>query len=1162
MSPGKVGGTPATRPARQRASVLAAHVAPLRAAACAASLPSVAGLGKVLVANRGEIAKRVFRAAKALGLSTVAIYAEPDAKAHHPTTADEAFLIPPSPEHKTPIAPYLDIEAILKICKENGVKAVHPGYGFLAENVDFARRCGEEGVIFVGPRPEHLDLFGDKTKAREFAIKADVPVLPGSSLCRSLDEAHAFLKANEGKLHWPLLIKAAFGGGGRGQKVIYKPQEFDDGFQRCSQEALLGFGDGGCFIEEFLVQARHIEVQVVGDGKGRCAHFFERDCSVQQRNQKVVEIAPARGMNPELRARITGAAVRLCESCQYLNAGTVEFLVTGSLADPNARFIFLEMNPRIQVEHTITEEVTGVDLVQTQLRVAAGLGFDAISALVPAAPSGWAIQARVSLLPGGAGLLTKYSEPQGPGIRMESGVAQGVMVPAEYDPMIIKVICSVEAGQTFDACIERVLGALSGLELQGIKVNKELLGRILQHSLFTGNEIHTSFLSDNPEVVTGKPAAAAGAVAAGQLVRVEAPFHGQVSEIRVKPGDKVRGSFAVVVINAMKMLNDVPAGVSGEVKEVLVGKEEQVAEGQALVVIEASGEQDAEDDGDALLQPMKRERPAKAAASIPALDDAAQRRLASTWYAAEGTASVSEPSAPVIRSKVKKDNTFASRTEHNTKLIEDLHKWTAWAHGAGGASSIEAHRAKGKMLPRERIGKIIDPGTEFMELSALAAWGRYSNEVPSGGLVAGVGIVHGRECMFIGNDSTVKGSSVVGEGMRKYARAQEIADMNKLPCIYLMDQGAVIGGGSFKTQALMSAKQIPQVSCILGKCVGQAAYVPAMCDESVIVKSNGMVYTGDPTSEGADEQDAGGAAMHTSKSGVVDHLAEDENEAMQKVRTILSHIAGRRPKAELFGMAEPEEPLYDPEELLGILPEDTKIPFDVREVVARVVDGSRFHEFKPRYGATIVCGFAHIDGYPVGILGNNGMLFSESAIKATHFIQICGQRGIPLVFLHNITGFIIGTEYERGGITKDGAKMITAVSCVPVPKFCVVLAGSHGAGNYAMNGPAYDPRFTWLWPNAKISVMGGEQAAGVITYVKDRQRKREGLPPLSKEEVDAMKAPIVKAFEANSSAYHSTSAIFDDGIIDPRDTRKYLARGISVALNSPIQEGQYGVFRM
>jgi len=1042
------------------------------------------------------------------------------------------------------------------------VKAVHPGYGFLAENVDFARRCGEEGVIFIGPRPEHLDLFGDKTKAREFAIKANVPVLPGSTLCRTLEEAHAFLKANEGNLHWPLLIKAAFGGGGRGQKVVQRPEEFDDGFKRCSQEALLGFGDGGCFIEEFLVKARHIEVQVVGDGHGRCTHFFERDCSVQQRNQKVVEIAPARGIHPELRARITGAAVRLCESCSYLNAGTVEFLVTGPLSDANSRFVFLEMNPRIQVEHTITEEVTGVDLVQTQLRVAAGLRFEEIAALCPPAPRGWAIQARVSLLPGGAGLLSRYSEPTGPGIRMESGVAQGVMVPAEYDPMIIKVICAVEEGQSFDACIERVLGALSGLELEGIKVNKDLLRRILQHGLFTGNEIHTSFLSDNPEVVSGKPAAAAGAVAAGQVVKVEAPFHGQVSEVKVKPGDKVRGSSAVVVINAMKMLNDVQAGVSGEVKEVLVKGEEQVAEGQALVVIEASGEQDADDEGEDVLQPSKRERPSRPAASSQALDDAAQRRLTSTWYTAEGTPGAGKPSAPVIRSKVKKDDTFSKRVAHNTQLIEEFQKWLAWAHAGGGANSVEAHRAKGKMLPRERIAKIIDPGTEFMEITALAAWGRYGNEVPSGGVVAGVGVVHGRECIFIGNDPTVKGGAVVGEGARKYARAQDIADVNKLPCVYLVDQGASTGGGSFKTQAIMSAKQIPQVACVLGKCTGSAAYVPAMCDESVIVKGNGMVYTGDASPEGADEQDAGGAAMLTSKSGVVDHLADNETEAMEKVRTILEHLAGRKPKAELFGMAEPEEPLYDPEELLGILPEDTKIPFDVREVIARIVDGSRFHEFKPRYGATIVCGFAHVDGYPVGILGNNGMLFSESAIKATHFIQICGQRGIPLVFLHNITGFIIGTEYERGGITKDGAKMITAVSCVPVPKFCVVLAGSHGAGNYAMNGPAYDPRFTWLWPNAKISVMGGEQAAGVITYVKDRQRKREGLPPLSKEEVDTMKAPIVQAFEANSSAYHSTSAIFDDGIIDPRDTRKHLARGISVALNSPIVDGQYGVFRM
>jgi len=454
--------------------------------------------------------------------------------------------------------------------------------------------------------------------------------------------------------------------------------------------------------------------------------------------------------------------------------------------------------------------------------------------------------------------------------------------------------------------------------------------------------------------------------------------------------------------------------------------------------------------------------------------------------------------------------------------------------------------------------------------------------VHSASMVTGIGVVHGRECMFLCNDATVKGGVFYPETFAKYIRAQQIAEANHLPCIYLVDGGGAKldaggdgsidctaftrGGLQFRNQAVMSSKKIPQISCVVGMCTAGGAYVPAMSDESIIIKDNGTIYLGGPplvkaaTGEDCNEQDLGGAAMHTSISGVADHYAEDEPTGLRMVRQVVENLA-RREKQNI-GMGLGDAPHYDPEELLGILPENNNLPFDMREIIARIVDGSRFHEFKPRYGPTIICGFANIHGYPVGLIGNNGMLFSEAAIKATHFIENCGQRNFPIIFLHNITGFIIGTKFEQGGITKDGAKMVMAVSCVNVPKISVVVAGSHGAGNYAMCGPAFDPRFTFLWPNAKISVMGGQQAADVITIVKDNQLKREGKPPLTKEVKDMMQAPIIEAFESGSTAYADTSSVGDDGIIDPRDTRDVLGMAISISLNAPKVDTQYGVFRM
>jgi 3-methylcrotonyl-CoA carboxylase beta subunit len=505
------------------------------------------------------------------------------------------------------------------------------------------------------------------------------------------------------------------------------------------------------------------------------------------------------------------------------------------------------------------------------------------------------------------------------------------------------------------------------------------------------------------------------------------------------------------------------------------------------------------------------------------------------------------------------------------KLVAELREIMAGTALGGPERARERHLHRGKLLPRERVSRLLDPGSPFIELSALAANGMYGGDAPAAGLITGIGRVSGAECVIVCNDATVKGGTYYPITVRKHLRAQEIALQNRLPCIYLVDSGGAFlplqdevfpdrdhFGRIFYNQATLSAAGIPQIASVMGMCTAGGAYVPAMSDETVIVKGEGTIYLGGPplvkaaTGEEVSEEDLGGADVHARISGVVDHYAVDDVHALQIVRDIVACM--NRTKDLPPGMAEPEEPKYDVSEIYGIVPPDSRVPYDVREVIARIVDGSRFHEFKALYGTTLVCGFAHIHGMPAGIVANNGILFSESALKGTHFIELCDQRRIPLVFLQNITGFMVGREYEAGGIAKDGAKMVTAVSCAVVPKITVIIGGSFGAGNYAMCGRAFSPRFLWMWPNARISVMGGEQAASVLATVRGDFE--------TAEVEEAFKAPIREQYEAQGNPYYSTARLWDDGIIDPAQTREVLALSISAACNAPIGEPRYGVFRM
>ena len=522
---------------------------------------------------------------------------------------------------------------------------------------------------------------------------------------------------------------------------------------------------------------------------------------------------------------------------------------------------------------------------------------------------------------------------------------------------------------------------------------------------------------------------------------------------------------------------------------------------------------------------------------------------------------------------------FVANAAHHRALAAELKHHFERIKQGGGPELVQRHTSRGKMFVRERIERLLDPGTAFLELSPLAAHDLYGGDAPCAGLVTGIGSVQGRHVMVVANDATVKGGTYYPLTVKKHVRAQEIALENLLPCVYLVDSGGAFlplqaevfpdrdhFGRIFYNQARMSALGIPQLAAVMGSCTAGGAYVPAMSDEAIIVKNEGTIFLGGPplvkaaTGEEVTAEELGGADVHTRISGVADHLAEDDAHALEIARDIVAHLGGARP-ASRVEVRTPEPPAYDPQEIYGLLPRDLRTPYEVRELIARLVDGSRFHEFKTRYGTTLVTGFAHLLGMPVGILANQGVLFSESALKATHFIELCAQRGVPLLFLQNISGFIVGKQYEHGGIAKDGAKMVHAVANAPVPKLTVVIGGSFGAGNYGMCGRAYQPRFLFMWPNSRISVMGGEQAASVLAQVKQTQLEAQ-KKKMSAEEERAFKQPILDKYEEEGSPYYSTARLWDDGILDPAETRTALGLALAASLNAPVPEMKFGVFRM
>jgi 3-methylcrotonyl-CoA carboxylase beta subunit len=533
----------------------------------------------------------------------------------------------------------------------------------------------------------------------------------------------------------------------------------------------------------------------------------------------------------------------------------------------------------------------------------------------------------------------------------------------------------------------------------------------------------------------------------------------------------------------------------------------------------------------------------------------------------------------VLQSRINtRDDAFAANRDAMQAQVDDLRTVVDTIRQGGGEKAQARHKARGKLLPRERLNAVLDPGSPFLELSQLAAYKVYEDDVPGAGIITGIGRVAGQECMIFVNDATVKGGTYYPLTVKKQGRAQTIAEENHLPCLYLVDSGGAFlplqeevfpdkdhFGHAFYNQARMSAQGIPQIAAVLGSCTAGGAYLPAMADESIIVKNQGTIFLGGPplvkaaTGEIVSAEDLGGADVHCRTSGVTDHYANNDHHALELMRRSVARL--NRVKPIDMDLRESAEPAYPVEDIYGVIPADSKQPYDVREVIARIVDGSEFDEFKALYGETLVCGFARIHGYPVGIVANNGILFGESAVKGAHFVELCAQRRIPLIFLQNITGFMVGKQYEAGGIARHGAKMVHAVACANVPKFTVIIGGSFGAGNYAMCGRAYEPRFMFMWPNARISVMGGEQAAGVLATVRQDVLAREGKE-MSPEEEAEFKQPILDLYEKQGHPYYASARLWDDGVIDPADTRMVLGLSLSAALNAPVEDTQFGVFRM
>lgn len=1110
------------------------------------------GFERVLIANRGEIAIRIARAASALGIESVAVYAPIDAMALHARVADQAHEIKSDGD---PVAAYLDIDAILEIATATGCDCVHPGYGFLSENTTFAERCQAAGVRFIGPSPAALALFGDKVRARELAVAQAIPVIPGSE--SALADAVSAAETAD-RIGYPVMLKAAAGGGGRGMRAVHDPSDLATAFERCRSEAESAFGDGAVFIEKLIENPRHIEVQVLADGQHRAVHLYERDCSVQLRNQKVVEIAPAPNLDPTLRQQILADAIRLVEAADYENAGTVEFLV-----EPETNtYYFIECNPRIQVEHTITEQVTSVDLVETQFAIAGGASIDALGLDTIDEPRGYAIQSRV--VARGAGTINAYKEPSGAGIRVDACGYTGLTPPPQFDPLLAKVITTSRSSD-FAVAATRAAKALEEFHVGGLPTNIEQLHAILLAPNFQAGDARTSFLALHPEIVNAKldrpteavaflqqQATTIGASGAGSVAMAmtpEAPslavgdgergaesaMAGSVVEVQVQPGDSVAAGDTLIVVSAMKMESAVSAPCAGTVVAVQdLTPGDNVAAGQIVVTI-----------------------------APDAAGDAVQEHGEQTW-------------APVL-DEVAQLKALALRR----------------LQPGSNDPGVVRQRSRGKLTCRERILMFLDADS-FREVGSVAGFATYDEygEIEAftpANSVGGWGKVSGRETVVCADDFTSRGGHADGAIGAKSGYLDRLAIEMRIPSVRMLDgssgggsvaamvpaqkkegesnaeesSGAIKagrprvagGGGSFLPGHLgsnMYAEQlstVPVVNMLLGSVVGIGAAKAVLGHFSVMVRDISQLFVAGPPvvshAMGYDitKEDLGGWHIHCT-NGSVDNLAESEEEAAQMAQRFLSYLPASVYEVPPVMAPDPNDPPERrEEELFTLVPRKRTMTFDMRKAIRLIADKDSFFEVGPLWGTDQITGFVRLNGHPVGIIAsdsqhtNGGALTADGCDKLKRHLDLCDLFHIPVLNLVDNPGFAVGLEHELAGTIRKGGEWMVAFAQVSVPIFTVVMRRSFGVAGNNYATPRSRPSMRVAWPAADV---GGIPPEGGIEAAYKRQLAEADDPVALRAEIDAR-------IESARGPVGPLGKFQMEEMIDPRDTRKYVCEWVESA---------------
>jgi len=1128
---------------------------------------------RVLIANRGEIAIRIARAASALGVESVSVYAPTDALSLHTRVTTESRALGTSRAPSIdPVRAYLDIEALIKVAKSSRCDSVHPGYGFLSENAVFAKRCLEAGITFIGPRPETLALFGDKTKARDLARSLGIPIIPGSQ--------HALASAKDATavaetIGYPVMLKAAAGGGGRGMRTVVSPDEMSAAFARCESEALAAFGDGSVYVEKLLARPRHIEVQILADGQGDIVHLYERDCSVQLRHQKVVEIAPAPGLEANLRRRILEDAIRLARAAGYMNAGTVEFLVNPERGE----HFFIECNPRIQVEHTVTEQVLSIDLVESQFRIAAGESLKALGIRDQAAvgaPHGFAVQARI--VASGTGVLTAYKEPTGPGVRVDSSGYVGYAPPPQFDPLFAKLICQSNSTHSFASALDRTLRALEEFHIAGLPTNLRQLRAVLSHPAVRAGDVRISLFSEYPELAapTGTPASASGplglleqqatalrggkpapalsgahATAASLAVPsgeqgVESPTAGSVVDLPVKAGATVEAGATLMVISTMKMETAIAvpcAGVVTEIKPNEIGA--TVAVGQIIATI----------------------APAKRGG-----DAASPRRYGNdTW-------------AP---------------------LLADVQALQAIAHRRFAPDSndpgVVRQRHRGKLTCRERIDLLLDAGS-FREVGSLAGFADYDEDGRVAGFtpanhVGGWGKIERRTVVVCADDFTSRGGHADGAIGGKSAHLDRLSLDLHCPSIRLLDgssgggsiaamvpkqqkagesraqesSGAIVAGrprvsgegGSFLPGHLGSSmyvsqlSQVPVVNLLLGSVVGIGAAKAVLGHFSVMVRDIAQLFVAGPPvvshAMGYDisKEELGGWQIHC-RSGSVDNLAESEEEATSMAKRFLSYLPSSVYEAPPVLAPDPTDPIdRREEELFTIIPRKRTTTFDMRRTIRLMADRGSFFEIGPLWGTDQIVGFVRFNGYPIGVIAsdcrhiNGGALTADGCDKLKRHLDVCDLFHLPVLNLVDNPGFAVGLEHEIAGTIRKGGEWMIAFAQVEVPIFTVIMRRSFGVAGNNFATPRSGASARVVWPAADV---GGIPPEGGIEAAYKRQLAEAADPA-------ALRAEINARIESARGPIGPLNRFQMEEMIDPRDTRRWVCEWVENAYRIVSQPG-------